>query len=77
MYKHILLPTDGSKLSEKANKHGIALAKALNAKIHRGYSITAALHHCVRIGHRHRPFEATRANIWDGAQGGSGLESSL
>lgn len=33
MYKHILLPTDGSKLSEKAIKHGIALAKALKAKI--------------------------------------------
>jgi nucleotide-binding universal stress UspA family protein len=33
MYKHILLPTDGSKLSEKAIKHGVALAKALKAKI--------------------------------------------
>lgn len=33
MYKHILIPTDGSKLSEKAIDHGIALAKALNAKV--------------------------------------------
>jgi len=33
MYKHILVPTDGSKLSEQAIKHGVALAKALKAKI--------------------------------------------
>lgn len=33
MYKHILLPTDGSALSEKANVHAIGLAKALNARL--------------------------------------------
>ena len=33
MYKHILLPTDGSELSEKAIKHGIKLAKTLKARI--------------------------------------------
>ncbi len=33
MYKHILLPTDGTHLSEKAIEHGVALAKALGAKI--------------------------------------------
>ena len=33
MYKHILLPTDGSELSKAAMKHGIALAKATGAKI--------------------------------------------
>ena len=32
MYKHILLPTDGSKLSEKAVKQCIRLAKSLGAK---------------------------------------------
>ena len=32
MYKHILLPTDGSELSKAAMKHGIALAKAIGAK---------------------------------------------
>ena len=32
MYKHILLPTDGSKLAAKAVKQGIMLAKALKAK---------------------------------------------
>ena len=33
MYKHILIPTDGSELSQKAVDQGIGLAKALNAKI--------------------------------------------
>jgi nucleotide-binding universal stress UspA family protein len=33
MYKHILIPTDGSELSERAIEHGVALAKALEAKI--------------------------------------------
>jgi nucleotide-binding universal stress UspA family protein len=33
MYKHILIPTDGSELSQKAVEHGTKLAKALNAKV--------------------------------------------
>ena len=33
MYKHILIPTDGSELSRKAVGHGIALAKSINAKV--------------------------------------------
>ena len=33
MYKHMLIPTDGSELSKKAAQHGIALAKAVKAKI--------------------------------------------
>jgi K+-sensing histidine kinase KdpD len=33
MYKHILIPTDGSELSNKAIQHGVALAKAVNAKV--------------------------------------------
>jgi nucleotide-binding universal stress UspA family protein len=33
MYKHILIPTDGSELSQKAIDHGAKLAKALNAKV--------------------------------------------
>jgi nucleotide-binding universal stress UspA family protein len=33
MYHHILIPTDGSELSEKAITHGIALAKAHQGKI--------------------------------------------
>ena len=33
MYKHILLPTDGSKLSDKGVRQAIKLAQALKAKI--------------------------------------------
>jgi nucleotide-binding universal stress UspA family protein len=33
MYKHILLPTDGSELSKAAMKHGIALAKTIGARV--------------------------------------------
>ena len=33
MYTHILIPTDGSDLSRKAIRHGITLAKAVNAKV--------------------------------------------
>ena len=33
MYKHILISTDGSELSQKAVEHGIALAKATGAKV--------------------------------------------
>ena len=33
MYKHILIPTDGSKPAGKAVKQGIALAKSLGAKL--------------------------------------------
>ena len=33
MYTNILLSTDGSDVARKGVKHGIALAKALNAKV--------------------------------------------
>jgi len=33
MYKHILLPTDGSKLAAIAVKQGIRLAKSIRAKV--------------------------------------------
>jgi nucleotide-binding universal stress UspA family protein len=33
MFKHILLPTDGSKLSEKSIRQGIRFAKACDAKV--------------------------------------------
>jgi len=32
MYSHILIPTDGSELAEKAVRHGMALAKRIAAK---------------------------------------------
>jgi nucleotide-binding universal stress UspA family protein len=33
MYTNILIPTDGSELAGKAVQHGIALAKAIEAKV--------------------------------------------
>jgi len=33
MFKHILLPTDGSKFADRAVIHGIKLAKTLGAKV--------------------------------------------
>jgi nucleotide-binding universal stress UspA family protein len=33
MYKHILIPTDGSALSEMAIRQGVALAKAIRAQV--------------------------------------------
>jgi nucleotide-binding universal stress UspA family protein len=33
MYRHILIPTDGSELSQNAIAHGAALAKSINAKV--------------------------------------------
>jgi nucleotide-binding universal stress UspA family protein len=33
MFKHILIPTDGSKLSAKGVKAGVRLAKALGARV--------------------------------------------
>jgi nucleotide-binding universal stress UspA family protein len=33
VYKHILIPTDGSPLSETAIRQGVALAKSLNARV--------------------------------------------
>ena len=33
MYKHILIPTDGSKLAETAVREGIAFARAIKAKV--------------------------------------------
>lgn len=33
MYRHILIPTDGSALAERGVAHGLALAKFLGAKV--------------------------------------------
>jgi len=33
MYRHILIPTDGSELAEHGMAHGLALAKSLGAKV--------------------------------------------
>ena len=33
MYRHILIPTDGSDLAQRGVAHGLALAKSLGAKV--------------------------------------------
>jgi len=33
MYRHILIPTDGSELAHRAVAHGLSLAKAVGAKV--------------------------------------------
>ncbi|MBR0830366.1 universal stress protein [Bradyrhizobium manausense] len=33
MYRHILIPTDGSEIAERGAAHGLALAKSLGAKV--------------------------------------------
>jgi nucleotide-binding universal stress UspA family protein len=43
MFKHILLPTDGSPLSEKAIQEGLRLAKSLDARV-TGLCIMSELH---------------------------------
>jgi len=43
VYKHIIIPTDGSALSAKAIGHGIALARAVNAKV-TGITVTTPFH---------------------------------
>jgi nucleotide-binding universal stress UspA family protein len=43
MYRHILIPTDGSELSEKAVEYGVALAKSINARV-TGLTVSAPFH---------------------------------
>ncbi len=43
MFKHVLIPTDGSKLSAKAIEYGVALARAVEAKI-TGLTVTTPFH---------------------------------
>jgi nucleotide-binding universal stress UspA family protein len=43
MYKCILLPTDGTEFCERAIRHGIALAKLMQAKVV-GVTVTQPLH---------------------------------
>jgi len=43
MYKHILIPTDGSQLSERAIKVGVKLARSLGARV-TGFMATPSFH---------------------------------
>ena len=43
MFKHVLLPTDGSNLSEAAVRMGVQLAKTVNAKV-TGFHVMPEFH---------------------------------
>ena len=43
MFKHILLPTDGSELSEAAIQKGIQFAKSINAEV-TGFHVILPFH---------------------------------
>jgi nucleotide-binding universal stress UspA family protein len=43
MYRHVLIPTDGSTLSEQAIRHGVALAAALGARV-TGLTVSPPFH---------------------------------
>jgi nucleotide-binding universal stress UspA family protein len=53
MYHHILIPTDGSELSDKAISHGVALSKAIGANVI-FVTVTAPL---VSLGDKAQMFE--------------------
>jgi nucleotide-binding universal stress UspA family protein len=48
MYKRILIPTDGTEFSERAIRHGIDLAKLVQANVV-GLTVTRPLHSAVPI----------------------------
>ena len=43
MYRHILIPTDGSELAERGVAHGLALAKSVGAKVYVIYVVEPLL----------------------------------
>jgi len=63
MFKHILLPTDGSKLSEKAIKQGVRMAKALGAKL----TMVHVIPKFHTFTYQAEMLEATRGEYEDGA----------
>jgi nucleotide-binding universal stress UspA family protein len=63
MYANILLSTDGSDIARKGVKHGIGLAKALNAKV---TVITVTEPLSVGIGSAHAPGWVPSQQEFDG-----------
>ena len=66
MFKHILVPTDGSKLSLKAIKQAVQLAKAVGAKITGFYATPDYTSTYYGEGHTLRvPSPKEQAEIWE------------
>lgn len=55
MFKHILLPTDGSRVARKAIRAGVALAKKLGAKVTAYYAIDTVNPYIYADGYVLRP----------------------
>jgi len=51
MFKHILIPTDGSAVASKAIKAGVALAKEMGAKVTGYYAVEPAPTHIYGEGY--------------------------
>ena len=71
MYEHILLPSDGSKLSNKAVKQGIQLAKLLGSRVTAIHVIAhpaaTVLAQIFRRIHRHHPILRSVVQIFEPA----------
>ena len=71
MFKHILLPTDGSELSEAAIQKGIQFAKSINAEV-TGFHVILPFHvftlQMERLGDTKEQYESnlkfTPSNSW-------------
>src|SRR5579862_170959 len=59
MYRHILIPTDGSELAEHGVRHGLALAKSLGAKA----SVIFVVEPLAEVGGRYRELLTRYAEI--------------
>ncbi|MBR0797331.1 universal stress protein [Bradyrhizobium jicamae] len=59
MYRHILIPTDGSELAEHGVRHGLALAKSLGAKA----SVIFVVEPLSEVGGQYRELLAKYAEI--------------
>jgi nucleotide-binding universal stress UspA family protein len=60
MYRHILIPTDGSELAEHAVTNGLSLAKSLGAKVTVIIVEDPALRHLGNTGHLWNSANTTR-----------------
>jgi nucleotide-binding universal stress UspA family protein len=56
MYKHILMPTDGSKCSEEAIQRGLALAKELSAEVTFLYAVEDPAYEIPKTAPYRQPF---------------------
>ena len=71
MYSHILIPTDGSELSKMALYEGVALAKALGARV-TVITVTTPFHvftanpswSRTRLRNTRNRWRLSQANIW-------------